>query len=202
MFDYEAPEQLLKNRVILVTGAGSGIGKAAALAYARHGATIILCGRSIANLEQTWDEIDAEGLPEAVIHPLDLEHATEEAYTQLSESLSNEFGCLHGLLHNASLLGQRTPVESYSLQTWNQVMQVNVNATFQLSKALLPLLKKAEDAALIFTSSGVGRRGRAYWGAYAVSKFATEGLVQVLADELTSTTSIRVNCINPGATNT
>ena len=202
MFDYKAPKQLLENRVILVTGAGNGIGRAASLAYARHGATVILCGRTVANLEQTWDAIDAEGLPEAIIHPLDLQSATANEYTQLSELLSAEFGCLHGILHNASLLGQRTPIESYSEQAWNQVLQVNVTAAFQLTKALLPLLKQAEDAALVFTSSGVGRRGRAYWGAYAVSKFATEGLVQVLADELTTTSAIRVNCINPGATNT
>ena len=202
MFDYKALKQLLENRVILVTGAGNGIGRAASLAYARHGATVILCGRTVANLEQTWDAIDAEGLPEAIIHPLDLQSATANEYTQLSELLSAEFGCLHGILHNASLLGQRTPIESYSEQAWNQVLQVNVTAAFQLTKALLPLLKQAEDAALVFTSSGVGRRGRAYWGAYAVSKFATEGLVQVLADELTTTSAIRVNCINPGATNT
>ena len=190
MFDYKAPKQLLENRVILVTGAGNGIGRAASLAYARHGATVILCGRTVANLEQTWDAIDAEGLPEAIIHPLDLQSATANEYTQLSELLSAEFGCLHGILHNASLLGQRTPIESYSEQAWNQVLQVNVTAAFQLTKALLPLLKQAEDAALVFTSSGVGRRGRAYWGAYAVSKFATEGLVQVLADELTTTSAM------------
>ncbi len=202
MFDYQAPEQHLKGRVILVTGAGDGIGRVAAINYAAQGATVILLGRTPEKLDHVYDEIEAKGYPQPAIVPLNLESATEHDYIELANTLSQEFDQLDGILHNASLLGVRTPLESYDPVIWNQVMQVNVTAPFMLTQALLPLLGNADDASIIFTSSGVGRKGRAYWGAYAVSKFATEGMMQTLADELDNTSSIRVNCINPGATRT
>lgn len=202
MFDYQAPEQLLADRVILVTGAGDGIGRAAAKTYAAHGATVILLGRTLEKLESLYDEIEAAGYPQPAIVPMNLESATEHEYTELANSLEDEFGRLDGLLHNASLLGVRTPLESYDPVIWDQVMRVNATAPFMLTQALLPLLQEAPKASIIFTSSSVGRKGRAYWGAYSVSKFATEGLMQVLADELDTTSQVRVNCINPGATRT
>jgi NAD(P)-dependent dehydrogenase (short-subunit alcohol dehydrogenase family) len=200
--DYRAPANLLAGRVILVTGAGDGIGRAASLAYARHGATVILAGRTTAKLEAVYDSIVAAGLPEPVIQPLDLAGASEADYQTVADALVAEFGRLDGLLHNASELGQRTPIANYQAGTWQKVMQVNVNATFLLTKALLPALEQSADGAILLTSSGVGRVGRAFWGAYAVSKFAIEGFCQVLAGELEDTTRIRVNCINPGATRT
>ena len=199
---YQAPPDLLRDRVILVTGAGSGIGRCAALTFARHGATVILCGRTATRLEQTYDEIVAAGAAEPVLAPLSLERATETEYRELAGHIQEEFGRLDGLLHNAGVLGQRTSIANYDATTWQQVMQVNVTAEFLLTKALLPPLREAAAAAVLFTSSGVGRRGRAFWGAYAVSKFAVEGLSQVLAAELEQTSRIRVNCINPGATRT
>lgn len=202
MFDYQAPEQLLEGRIILVTGAGDGIGRAAAKTYASHGATVVLLGRTLEKLESLYDEIEAAGYPQPAIVPLNLESATEHEYMELANTLEQEFGRLDGLLNNASSLGVRTAIETYDPTIWTQVMQVNVNASFMLTQALLPLLQESDDASIIFTSSGVGRKGRAYWGAYAVSKFATEGLMQVLADELENTSPIRVNCINPGATRT
>lgn len=202
MFDYQAPEQLLEGRIILVTGAGDGIGRAAAKTYASHGATVVLLGRTLEKLESLYDEIEAAGYPQPAIVPLNLESATEHEYMELANTLEQEFGRLDGLLNNASSLGVRTAIETYDPTIWTQVMQVNVNASFMLTQALLPLLQESDDASVIFTSSGVGRKGRAYWGAYAVSKFATEGLMQVMADELENTSSIRVNCINPGATRT
>lgn len=202
MFDYTAPEQLLCNRIILVTGAGDGIGRAAAKAYAAHGATVILLGRTLEKLESLYDEIEAAGYPQPAIVPMNLESATEHEYMELTNTLEQEFGRLDGLLNNAGSLGVRTPIESYDPSIWNQVMQVNVNAPFMLTQALLPLLQESEDASIVFTSSGVGRKGRAYWGAYSVSKFATEGMMEVLADELDNTSNVRVNCINPGATRT
>jgi len=202
MFDYQAPEQNLKDRVILVTGAGDGIGRVAAINYAAQGATVILLGRTPEKLDHVYDEIEAKGYPQPAIVPLNLESATEHDYIELANTLGQEFEKLDGILHNASLLGVRTPLESYDPVIWNQVMQVNVTAPFMLTQALLPLLNQSDDASVIFTSSGVGRKGRAYWGAYAVSKFATEGMMQTLADELDNTTKIRVNCINPGATRT
>lgn len=202
MFDYQAPANLLANKNILITGAGAGIGRAAALTFAAHGATVILLGRTEEKLEQVYDEIEAAGYPQAAIVPLNLETAGETDYDQLAAMLEGEFGKLDGILHNASLLGLRTPLEGYDPSTWQQVMQVNVNAPFMLTQALLSLTQAAESASIVFTSSSVGRKGRAYWGAYSVSKFATEGMMQVLADELEGITNIRVNSVNPGATRT
>jgi NAD(P)-dependent dehydrogenase (short-subunit alcohol dehydrogenase family) len=202
MFDYTASDNLLKDRVILITGAGDGIGRAAALSYAAHGATVVLTGRTLGKLEAVYDEIEKAGYPQAAIIPLDLKDAVETDYQGVHDSLMTEFGRLDGLLHNASLLGERRPIEYHSASQWQDVMQVNVNAMFMLTKALLPLLKLSDSASIICTSSGVGRTGRAFWGGYAVSKFATEGFMQVLAQELAETTNIRVNCLNPGATNT
>lgn len=202
MFTYEASPDLLSGRTILVTGAGDGIGRAAALAYASRGASVVLLGRTLSKLEKVYDEIEALNAPQPAIVPLNLETAQEREYNELSQQIDQTFGRLDGLLHNASLLGLRTPLSSYDPSVWNQVMQVNVNAQFQLTQALLPLLEASEDASIIFTSSSVGRKGRAHWGAYAVSKFATEGMNQVLADELENISNIRSNCINPGGTRT
>ncbi|MFY9180058.1 MAG: YciK family oxidoreductase [Venatoribacter sp.] len=193
----------LENRIILVTGAGYGIGRTAALTYARAGATVILLGRTQQALNDTYDLIEAENLPQAVVLPFDLESKDEEQYRQLASMIGENFGHLDGVLLNAGVLGQRTPVENYHWETWQRVMQINANSQFVLMKHLLPLLQLAPaDASVIFTTSSVGSKARAYWGAYAVSKFATEGLMQLLADELENTSRIRVNCINPGATRT
>jgi NAD(P)-dependent dehydrogenase (short-subunit alcohol dehydrogenase family) len=199
---YHAPENLLAGRNVLVTGAGEGIGRAAARCFAAHGATVILLGRNQQKLESVYDEITSEGLPEPIIQLLDLGSATEEHYSVLAGQIEDELGCLHGLLHNAALLGPRKPLDQYPLKDWRELMTVNVEAGFMLTKSLLPALRAAPSASVVFTSSGVGRRGKAFWGAYAVSKSATEGLCQVFADELGTTSRVRVNCINPGATNT
>lgn len=193
----------LENRVILVTGAGYGIGREAALTYAREGATVLLLGRTEQALNDTYDLIEAEGLPQPAVLPFDLEEKDENRFIELAGLIEQHFGHLDGVLLNASVLGQRTMLDNYHWETWQKVMQINVNGQFALIKHLLPLLRQAPaDASVIFTTSSVGREGRAYWGAYSVSKFATEGLMQVLAQELENTSSIRVNCINPGATRT
>ncbi|MBA6412870.1 YciK family oxidoreductase [Parahaliea sp. F7430] len=199
---YQPASNLLEGKTILVTGAGDGIGRAAAESYAAHGATIILVGRTVAKLEAVYDAIEAASGAQPAIFPLDLASATEQQCQELAEALEQNFGQLDGLLHNASVLGERRPIESASYKAWQEVMQVNVNSQFLLTRYLLPLLQQAASASIIFTSSGVGRRGKAYWGAYAVSKFATEGFMQVLASELENTSKVRVNTINPGATNT
>ncbi len=193
----------LQGRIILVTGAGYGIGRTAALTYARAGATVLLLGRTQQALNDTYDLIEAEGLPQAAVIPFDLEEKDEEHYRQLAGIIEENFGHLDGVLLNAGVLGQRTMLDNYHWDTWQKVMQINVNSQFILMKHLLPLLQKAPaDASVIFTNSSVGRQARAYWGAYAVSKFATEGLMQLLAEELENTSRIRVNCINPGGTRT
>ena len=199
---YQAPEQLLKDRIILVTGAGDGIGRVAALTYAKYGATVVLLGRTTEKLEAVYDEIESAGYPQAAIYPMNLNGAVMKDYEDMRDALQENFGRLDGLLHNASLLGDRKPIAQSSPEIWQEVMQVNVNAQFMLTKALLPLLEQSEHASIIFTSSGVSFQGRAYWGPYSVSKFAAEGLMQVLADELENTSNIRVNSLNPGATNT
>ena len=200
--DYTATPDLLKDRIILVTGAGDGIGRAAAKSFAAHGATVILLGRTIRKLEFVYDEIIQANHPKPAIYPMNLEGASPKDYEDLAGIIDKEFGRLDGLLHNASMLGKITPLEHYDINQWYQVLQVNLNAPYLLTRACLGLLKQSSDASVIFTSSNVGRKGRAYWGAYAVSKFALEGLMQVLADELEENTSIRVNSLNPGKTRT
>jgi NAD(P)-dependent dehydrogenase (short-subunit alcohol dehydrogenase family) len=199
---YSTAAQALTGKNILVTGAGAGIGRAAAISYAAHGATVILLGRTVEKLESVYDEIEAAGGATPAIFPLDLASAGEEEGRSCAEAIMSEFSQLDGLLHNASVLGERRPIESANFKAWQEVMQVNVNAQFLLTHHLLPLLQAAPSASIIFSSSGVGRRGKAFWGAYAASKFATEGLMQVLASELENTSAIRVNSLNPGATNT
>jgi NAD(P)-dependent dehydrogenase (short-subunit alcohol dehydrogenase family) len=186
----------------LATGAGHGSGRAAAKSLAAHGATVVLLGRTVKKLEAVYDEIEADGGPQPGIYPLNLLGANLEDYLELAQKLDETYGRLDGLLHNAGILGPRTPISQYDEGEWQKVMHVNLTAPFVMTRACLPLLLKSDDASLLFTSSGVGRKGRAYWGAYAVSKFATEGFMQVLADELESKDNIRVNSINPGATRT
>jgi NAD(P)-dependent dehydrogenase (short-subunit alcohol dehydrogenase family) len=198
---YQPSAGLLQDRIIVITGAGSGIGRAAAQTFASHGATVVLLGRTLAKLESVYDSIEAAGGPKPAIFPINFEGAAPQDYDQLRVALDNEFGRVDGLLHNAGELGGRTPLGQYSSSDWQKVMQVNVTAPFLLTRALLPLLQKSADGRIVFTGSTVGRKGRAYWGGYAVSKGATETLMQVLADELEQT-SIRVNSINPGATRT
>ena len=199
---YQPSATLLAERVILITGAGDGIGRAVAFACATHGATVVLLGRTVAKLESIYDEIVAAGAPRPAIYPMDLEGAVPDHYLELADRLEAELGRLDGLLHNAALLGSLTPIEHYDPVEWLRVMQVNLNAPFLLTRACLALLKRAEDASLLFTSSGVGRRARAYWGAYSASKFAIEALMQILADELDENSHVRVNSINPGRVRT
>jgi NAD(P)-dependent dehydrogenase (short-subunit alcohol dehydrogenase family) len=201
MQDYNPDKNILKDRIILVTGAGSGIGQAAAKRFAEHGATVVLLGRNDRRLEETYDQIEASGGPTPALIPFDLEKAPKEDYYALGETLYNEFGQLHGLLHNAAKLSLLSRIDDYDPETWNSVIQVNLNAAFLLTQACLPLLRKAQDASILFTSDQIGRKGRAYWGAYGVSKFAIEGLMQILAEELDNST-IRVNTIAPEPTQT
>ena len=200
--EYQPQADLLAERIILITGAGDGIGKAAALSSAAHGATVILAGRTVAKLEQVYDQIIEAGGLEPIIYPIDLEGATSENYDELCGHIDEQFGRLDGLLHNAGILGQRTPLSNYRQDVWDKVMKVNITAQFQMTQALMPVLEKSADSSVIFTTSGVGRVGRSFWGAYAVSKFAVEGMVQVWASELEGLGSVRLNAINPGATAT
>ena len=183
MLNYSAPDSLLNNKTILVTGAGDGIGKSASLHYAKLGATVILLGRTVKKLEAVYDLIVAQGGPQPAIVPLDLKGATRQNYKDMATTIENQFGKLDGLLHNASVLGHLEPFKQISEDIWQEVMQVNLNSQFNMTQALLDVMLKAPSASVIFTTSTVGSKGRAFWGSYAISKFATEGMMQVLADE-------------------
>jgi len=202
MRDYQPPKDLLANRVVLVTGAGDGLGRAAALAYARHGATVILLGRTQKKLEAVYDQILSEKLAEPLLMPADLAKAGLGDYEQIAAAIDSQFGRLDGLLHSAAQLGTLTPLSMYNLELWVQVMQVNFNAAYLLTRACLGVLNRADTASVIFTTSEVARRGRAYWGAYAAAGAAVENLVQVWADELSTNTRIRMNSLDPGAVRT
>ncbi len=199
--DYSPAPNSHHDRVVVVTGAGDGIGRAVALALARQGATVGLLGRTLRKLERSYDQIVKAGGPKPALLPFDLETADATEYQALDDALDREFGRVDGLAHVAGILGALSPIEHYDVPTWCKVLHVNLTAPFLLTRTLLPLLRRSADATVVFTSSGVGQRGRAYWGAYSVSKFGTEGLTQVLAHELEET-RIRANSLNPGPVRT
>ena len=197
-----AAQAPLAGRVIAITGATGGMGRAIALAAARDGAQLVLIARNVLKLQGLRAEIEQFAPGQALMAPLDLETALANDYDNLAAAVLASYGRLDGLVHCAGVLGSVTPIDQYDVPMWCRVMHVNVTAAFALTQVLLPALRKSADAAIIFTSSGVGRRGRAYWGAYAVSKFAVEGLVQVLAAELSGNSNVRVYAVNPGPART
>jgi NAD(P)-dependent dehydrogenase (short-subunit alcohol dehydrogenase family) len=199
---YQPATDLLRGRVILVTGAGDGIGRAAALSFARHGATVLLLGRTLSKLEAVYDQIEQAGGAQPALLPLNLSSAALSDYTQLAEMIETQIGHLDGILHNAAILGPLTPLQMYDPDTFDDVMKVNLRAPFQLTQALLPLLRRSADASVVFTTSSVGRQARAFWGAYAIAKSGLESLSKIFSDELANVSAIRFNCINPGPTRT
>jgi NAD(P)-dependent dehydrogenase (short-subunit alcohol dehydrogenase family) len=189
---------LLAGRVILITGAGSGLGRALAVESARAGATVILSGRNGAKLERVYDEIEAMGGPRPAIAILDLAVATAVDYDNLAKTIDVEFGRLDGVVHAAGLLGDRTPLEQYDVPTWCKVLHVNLTAPFILTQVLLPAFRKSADASVIFVSSGVVKNQRPFWGAYAVAKSGLESVRSMFSQELEGEPNIRVNSVNPG----
>lgn len=198
MFNYSAPSNLLNDRVILVTGAGDGIGKTAAKTFAQYGATVILLGKTIDKLEVVYDEIEQANGSQPAIYPMNLEGATAKDYDDMQMTLDNEFGRLDGILHNAALLGSLMPIAQFDMEHWAKIMQINLNAPYMLTRTCLPLLSKSDSASVIFTTDDAGIKGKAYWGAYAISKAACDNMMQILADEMEQNSNIRFNSINPG----
>lgn len=188
----------LAGRVVLITGAGSGLGRALAIESARVGASVILCGRNSAKLERVYDEIAALGNFQAAIALLDLATATALDYDQLASTIGAEFGRLDGLVHCAGVLGDRTPLEQYDVPMWCKVLHVNLTAPFILTQVLVPHLRKSADASVIFVSSGVVNNQRPFWGAYAVAKTGLESVRSMWSQELEGEPNIRVNSVNPG----
>ena len=189
---------LLTGRVILITGASSGLGRALAIECARAGASVILSGRNQAKLDRVYDEIEKMGAPQPAIATLDLATATAVDYDNLAKTIGTEFGKLDGLVHAAGLLGDRTPLEQYDVPTWCRVLHVNLTAPFILTQVLLPDLRKSRDASVIFVSSGVVKNPRPFWGAYAVAKNGLESVRTLLSQELEGEPNIRVNSVDPG----
>ena len=189
---------LLAGRVILITGASGGLGKALAVECARAGAGVILSGRNQSKLDRVYDEIVALGAPQPAIAALDLAAATALDYDNLAKTIDGEFGKLDGVVHAAALLGDRTPLEQYDVPTWCRVLHVNLTAPFILTQVLLPNLRKSKDASVIFVSSGVVNNQRPFWGAYAVAKTGLESVRAMLSQELEGEPNIRVNSVNPG----
>lgn len=200
--DFTPNENCLKDKVILITGTGDGIGATAAKTFAKYGATIILLSKTEKKIVGIYDEIVNAGHPQPAIITLDLEEATADDYTGLAHTIEAEFGHLDGLIHNAAMFEGLSPITQFDNTLWDRIVKVNLQAPFLLSQAMIPLLNKSKSASMVFTSSGVAHKGRAYWNAYGVTKAAGDNLMEMLADELELNTPIRVNSIDPGRVRT
>lgn len=198
MKDYQAASDLLAGRVILVTGASSGLGRAASLAYARHGATVALLARDANRLEQVYDEIVDLGGAEPAMFPYDLSVADDRSMETLAGTIEVHLKRLDGILHSAHQFYTLTPLALQTLEQWQTLMRVNLIAPFALTRACLPLLKQSPDASIVFTGETHGHRPAAYWGGYAVAKSGLETLTRVWADEFDAEGSPRINTLIPG----
>ena len=196
--DYRPVRDLLKDRVILVTGASRGIGRLAALTFAKHGATVVLHGRDVSALESVYDEIENAGCKQPAAIPLDLDRATTRDYDALAYAIESQLGRLDGILHNASHIEKLAPLELQSAEEWQRTLRVNLVAPCALTQACARLLKAAADASVIFTLESHGRAPAAYWGAYAVAKAGTEALMKIQAAEWHSMPNLRANAVLPG----
>jgi NAD(P)-dependent dehydrogenase (short-subunit alcohol dehydrogenase family) len=198
---YAAPQDLLKDRVILITGAGQGLGRIAALTYAKYGATVILHGRKVEKLERVYDEIEALGKSQALIYPLNLENVEDKDFLIVAQAIEQQLGRLDGILHNAAFLYGLSPIENQTIEQWRTILHVNLVTPFALTRACLPLLKLSPDASVIMTSSSYGHKPSAYWGGFTVAKAGIEALVKIQADEWETMPNLRINAIVPGIVN-
>ncbi|MDX9767789.1 MAG: SDR family NAD(P)-dependent oxidoreductase [Ectothiorhodospiraceae bacterium] len=199
LLDYRPAPELLRDRVILVTGAAQGIGRAVALACAAGGATVVLLDKTIKGLEAVYDEIESAGQPQAAIYPMNFEGATVKDYGDLAENIGNELGRLDGIVNNAGWVGALTPFKHFDPDVWARVMSVNLHAPFLLTRACLPLLEQAPDPAIVFSAQACSR---AYWGAFGVAKAGLESMLAILADEYDGERFMRVNGVDTGPART
>ncbi len=191
----------LHDRLVLITGAYGGLGRAVSLACARAGATVVIFGRVVRRLEALYDEIVAAGGPEPVIHPLDLLTADTTAFENAASALHAQFGRLDGLVHIAATVGSLSPIEHQSLDNWLSTWRVNTAAAAALTRACSPLLRASPNAAVVFTLDSRGQDPRAYWGAYAASKAGLAALFAEVADEWGNLPNVRVDAVVPGPIN-
>ena len=193
---------LLKNKNILITGATDGIGAQISKLYSSHGANIILLGRNEEKLNKIYDDIIENKDTKPLILECDLNQISDNGAKEIAKAISDEYGVLHGLIHNAAELGKLTSLENYSLDDWDKLMRVNLTAPFLLTKYLLPSLKEADNGRVILTSSGVAHKGRAFWGAYSISKAALKTMQEIFSEEFEGSSSIKFFSFDPGATRT
>jgi len=200
--DAEVKAQHFDNKVIMVTGAANGIGKAVTIALAEKGATVLMLDKKSRHLEKLFDDIIARGYAEPIIIPVDLMEVTPESATELAQAIFDDIGKLDGLLHNAADLGSPSPLDQYDMDYWNSVMHTNLQAPYILSRALLPLLRQDNVTNLLFTSADVGREAAAYWGAYSIAYAGLEAQMTIWAEELENVSNVKVNSIDPGPVRT
>jgi NAD(P)-dependent dehydrogenase (short-subunit alcohol dehydrogenase family) len=196
--DYAPPANLLAGRRILITGAGDGLGRAAALGCAAHGATVILLGRTVKKLEKVYDAIEASGAPQPAIYPMHLAGAGWKDYADLAETFEREFGSLDGLLHCAAHFKAFSPMADIEPKDWVEGLQINLTAAYALTRNLLPLLRASADASVVFVTDRHGREARAYDGVYGIAKAAIEQMMRIWAAELDAKSALRINSLNPG----
>lgn len=199
---YQANTADFDNKIIMVTGAADGIGKAVTIALAEHGATVLMLDKKARRLEKLFDQIIERGFSEPIILPVDLMEVTPESATVLAQAIHDDIGHIDGLLHNAAELGSPSPMDQYDMQYWNEVMHTNLQAPYLLTRAMLPLLKRDTPTQLIFTSADVGREPLAYWGAYSIAYAGLEAQMQLWAQELEATSNIKINSLDPGPVRT
>ncbi len=198
---YEAPQDLLDQRVVLVTGASRGIGRAVARACAEHGANVVLNGRDVALLDVIYDEITASQWPEPATLPLDLGTATWREYVHAAKLIETQLGRLDGIVHCASHLEKLSPLETQTIDEWQRMLRVNLIAPFAINQACARLLRQAPDASVVFTSETHASAAAAFWGGYAVSKAGLETLARIQADEWSADDRLRINTVVPGPVN-
>jgi len=188
----------LDNRLVMITGASGGLGRALALGCATRGATVLLHGRIARKLEAVYDEIVAAGGPEPSILPLDLATARAEDFANVASAVQAQHGRIDAIVHTAVQLGSLGPIEHQAFEQWLATLRVDLLAPFGLTRALLSLLRAAPDASVVFTLDTRGQEPKAYWGAYAVAKAGLSALLSILADEWDNAPQLRVNGVVPG----
>jgi len=187
----------LRERVVLVTGATGGLGRATSLAAATAGATVVLLGRKVRALEALYDEIEKRGGPQPAVYPMDLSGAQPRDFVDLVASIERECGRLDGLVHAAAHFDGLQPFDQQTPEEWARTQQVNVTAPFQLTQAAMPLMRKAGDAAIVFVLDDPERTGRAFWGGYGVAKHALQGIASIVHEE-TERSVVRTHALLPG----